>query len=83
MRIEHGYHLFFYFLRDVKSTQTDGHGDSNTDPAQRAESVKILVLGCMGCMLQLFKEIYIKTEKFALAKGCQQKYKCKLFPNWR
>ena len=24
-----------------KNTQTDGHGDSMTDPAQKAESVKI------------------------------------------
>ena len=31
---------------DGTDTQTDGHGDSTTDPAQRAESVKTILHSC-------------------------------------
>ena len=46
-------------------TQTDGHGDSMTDPAQRAESVKII-----KCSLEYFKKLL--PLKFGWPLGAYQ-----------
>ena len=51
--------------------QTDGHGDSMTDPAQRAESVKIFVLSSFRRLLLQKNNLsfsYVAYDKIILTK---------------